>query len=859
VRRLSSLAWRSLLARPLRAFLTAAGIALGVAVLFASLSAGATMDAAVDRAATDEIGHADARVQALEERGLGADTIAAVEGVPGVAVAAPALERKTYVAASLSQTPGAALPSPVTVLGIDVAAEPRLHDMPLARGRLLTSSDGQSALISETLSADEHLHVGDSIVLSGTVAAGPQSFSIVGILDGDGTVPDAAGRLVIVPLPAAQALFGSTGVTRIDVSVAPGTSVDQLIAGIEAAIQTEPYLISRQADLASSLRTETADFRSSLLLVAAVVLFAGAFLIFNTQSMTVTERWREWGLLRAAGTTRGQVMAIVLLQALVLGMIGALLGILAGLGLAALTLGWVRSSGPVTFASPILSANSISMAILIGVLLTMAASLEPAWRAGRISPAEALRRQPSRTGVGAARLRWLVVVFAVLAVAALAVWPSPSDTSGDSGGGAGTLATGGSSLLGPLVVYAVLLLAVLIVPLLLGPILRITGIPFRLFRNEERLARSSLSRDRSRTALTAGALVVGLAMVVALSTAAQNVRTIGAAWLAQTIPGSELLASIRPLATTDPVRDQLAATPGVKSVSPIGLFGVPLDGLRQEAAAISGRDYLNDGRLQFVSGDPTQALTALDQGGAVIVPESLTHQPGAAIAVGDTLTFNTGPQPTRLKVVGIVAHSIPAESEEAVLVGWPDATSAFGVTGADFLAVRYAEGQESTARPALDRAALQYALEPTDLNRVTGTVGDAFDRIFRLLDALALIAVLVAGLGMVNTLSMSVLERVREIGVLRATGMTARQVWGMVVVEAGLLGLFGSIVGVLLGLLVGGVLVLGSSGGFGLVFDPPWATLALAAAFGVLVSVAASIYPAGIASRVSLVRALQHE
>jgi putative ABC transport system permease protein len=730
--------------------------------------------------------------------------------------------------------------------------------MPLARGRLLTSSDGQSALISETLSAEEHLHVGDSIVLSGTIAAGPQPFSIVGILDGDGTVPDAAGRLVIVPLPAAQALFGSTGVTRIDVSVAPGTSVDQLIAGIEAAIQTEPYLISRQADLASSLRTETADFRSSLLLVAAVVLFAGAFLIFNTQSMTVTERWREWGLLRAAGTTRGQVMAVVLLQALVLGVIGSILGILAGLGLAALTLGWVRSSGPVTFASPILSANSVSMAILIGVLLTMAASLEPAWRAGRISPAEALRRQPSRTGVGAARLRWLVVVFAVLAVAALAVWPSPSGASGDSGA-AGALSTGGASLLGPLVVYAVLLLAVLVVPLLLGPILRITGIPFRLFRNEERLARSSLSRDRSRTALTAGALVVGLAMVVALSTAAQNVRTIGAAWLAQTVPGSELLASIRPIATTDPVRDQLAATPGVKSVSPIGLFGVPLDGLRQEAAAISGRDYLNDGRLHFVSGDPTQALTALDQGGSVIVPESLTHQPGAAIAVGDTLTFNTGPQPTRLKVVGIVAHSIPAESEEAILVGWPDATSAFGVTGADFLAVRYAEGQESTARPALDQAALQYALEPNDLNRVTGTVGDAFDRIFRLLDALALIAVLVAGLGMVNTLSMSVLERVREIGVLRATGMTARQVWGMVVVEAGLLGLFGSIVGVFLGLLVGGVLVLSSSGGFGLVFDPPWATLALAAAFGVLVSVAASIYPAGIASRVSLVRALQHE
>ncbi len=281
-------------------------------------------------------------------------------------------------------------------------------------------------------------------------------------------------------------------------------------------------------------------------------------------------------------------------------------------------------------------------------------------------------------------------------------------------------------------------------------------------------------------------------MVVALTTAASEVRRIGASWLAETIPGSELVSSIRPVSTTDPIRDQLAESPGVQSVSPIGLFGVPLDGLRQEAAAIVGHDYLTDGRLVFVSGNRTSALTALDKGGSVVVPESLANQASPPISLGDTLRFATGPTETNLKVVGIVAHSIPSESEEAILIGWPDAESQFGVTGADFFAIRYAPGQEATARPTLDATALQYALEPNDLTRVQGTVGDALDRIFRLLDALALIAVLVAGLGMVNTLSMSVLERVREIGVLRATGMTARQVWAMVVVEAGMLGIVGS-------------------------------------------------------------------
>ncbi len=855
MRRLSSLAWRSLGARSARSFLTIAGVALGVAVLFASLSAGSTMDAAVDRAAADEMGRAVLRVQALEERGFSSAAVHAAEQAVGVSVAAPALERQTYLAVSPSQTASAKLPAPVTVLGIDPVREIALHDMPLASGRLLTATDGQSALISETMASQERLGVGDSISLNGTVAAGPQPFRIVGIVQGDAPVPDAGGRLIFVPLASAQTLFGTTGVTRVDLGVQAGTSVNSLTNQLERTINSEPYLLSRQADLAGSLRTEMADFRSALLLVAAVVLFAGAFLIFNTLSMTVSERAREVGLLRAAGTTRSQVMSFVLLQALLLGVAGSVLGVLGGVCLAGLSLSWVQSAGPIALAAPAISAASIGIAIVVGLLVTLAAALEPAWRASRIPPVEALRRGPAAGVAGPARLRWLFLIFGVLGVAALAIWP------GSSGGAVGTggVAAGGSAMWGPLAVYGLFFLAVLLVPLLLGPLLRVAGIPFRVFRNEERLARSSLARDPSRTALTAGALVVGLAMVVALGTAAENVPKIGTAWLAETIPGSEVLTSIRPVSTTDPIRAELAAMPGVRSVSPIGLFGVPYQGVRQEAAAIVGRDYLADGRLVFVSdgGDRTAALTALDAGGSVVLPESLADQGG--IHVGDELTFATGPSSARLRVAGIVAHSIPAGSQEAILIGWSDATDLFGVAGADFYAVRYASGQESSSRAALDAAAIQYAFEPSSLDRVQGAVGDALDRIFRLLDALALIAVLVAGLGLANTYSMSVLERVREIGVLRATGMSSRQVWGMVVVEAGLLGVFGAIVGAVVGLIAGALLVAWSSGGFGLAFEPPWVSIAVAVVFGVLVSIAASIYPAGLASRFSIVRALQHE
>ncbi|HEY5486704.1 MAG TPA: FtsX-like permease family protein [Candidatus Limnocylindrales bacterium] len=853
MRRFSSLAWRSLRARPLRSFLTAAGIALGVAVLFASLSAGATMDAAVNRAAADEIGHAAVRVDALEERGLSPAAVKAISGVAGVQIAAPALERKTYLAANPSRSPSAGLPAPVTVLGIDPVAEPQLHDLPLAAGLALSAGADKNALVTQTLASAEHVRVGDSITVNGGTS-GPVAFEIVGIVSGDGPLPDANGRLVFVPLAAAQSLFDSTGVTRVDLGTRSGTTPDELMGQLEVSITSEPYLLSRPSDLAASLNSETEGFRSTLLLVAAVVLFAGAFLIFNTLSMTVGERSREVGLLRAAGTTRSQVMSFVLLQALGLGVAGSAIGVALGVAMAAVTLSWVSSTGPVALGAPDVSVGLALIALLIGIMVTLAASLEPAWRAGRISPVEALRRGPSGTTAGSARLRWLAIVFGVLAILALAVWPRGSASQAASS----PLSAAGSGVWGPLVVYGILLGAVLVVPLILGPVLRIAGIPFRIFRSEERLARSSLARDRSRTALTAGALVVGLAMVVALGTAAQGVRKIGASWLVETIPGSELLTSIRPVSPTGPIPDQLAAVPGVKSVSPIGLFGVPFQGVRQEAAAIVGKDYLDDRRLVFVAGggDPDTALTALDAGGSVIVPQSLAQASG--IRVGDTLSFATGPTATRLRVVGIVAHSIPSQSQEAVLIGWADAAS-FGVAGADLFAVRYESGRESTGGAAVDSLATQYALEPADLSRIQGTVGDALDRIFRLLDALALTAVVIAGLGMVNTFSMSVLERVREIGVLRATGMTSRQVWGMVVLEAGILGIAGALVGALLGVGLGALLVVWSSGSFGLVVDPPWGSIALAVFFGVLISVTASIYPAGLASRLSIVRAVKYE
>jgi putative ABC transport system permease protein len=296
----------------------------------------------------------------------------------------------------------------------------------------------------------------------------------------------------------------------------------------------------------------------------------------------------------------------------------------------------------------------------------------------------------------------------------------------------------------------------------------------------------------------------------------------------------------------------------VARVSPIGSFEVARNGVRLDAAAVSGADLLADGRLRFVAGDPTTALPALDAGGSAILPK--TYAERAGLGVGGTLTLAVGGgRVTDLRIVGVAARTLPGTAGEAVLIGWPDATDLFGVEGADVLAIRYVPGQAAEARPAVEALARSAALEPNPLERIAGAVDDALGQVFGLFDALAIIAVIVAALGIVNTLTVSVLERVRELGVLRAAGMTRGQVRRTVVVEAGILGIVGAVLGVATGLVAAILLVLLAGGGGPVVVDIPWVPILTAIVLGIAVSMAAAWYPARLASRLAIVAAVQHE
>ena len=215
-----------------------------------------------------------------------------------------------------------------------------------------------------------------------------------------------------------------------------------------------------------------------------------------------------------------------------------------------------------------------------------------------------------------------------------------------------------------------------------------------------------------------------------------------------------------------------------------------------------------------------------------------------------------------LRVVGIAERTLPGRGGEAVLVGWDDAIGRLGVAGADAFAIRFAPDAPASVRSDVDAAAAAAALEIVRLDQVRGAIDSELSRVFALFDALALVAVLVAALGIVNTLTMNVIERVREIGVLRAAGMTRGQVWRSVVVEAGILGLAGALAGVAAGLVVGFVMVLlaGARADIAsLTAFVPWVIVVAAFVLGIAVAMLAAAYPARIASRLSIIRAVQYE
>lgn len=842
--RLASIAWRGLFSRPLRTALTMAGVALGVAVVTATIVTGSSSQQALRSATADLLGSADVRLRAFEEAGFSPRTIQSLRALDGVEAAAPVAERRLLV----STAPGdGEQVFTLLVLGIDPTMDAELRKPDLVEGVPLSPDSPTDALVAASWASEHGLGLGDQLLLGGR-REGMPPLRIIGLMESSGFAALEGGDVLVMLRTTLDDAFEIPAPIRsIDVDLADGdrqAALERVTASL-----SEPYVIETPEEAATRLASAQADFVGVAFLFGLVALVVGAFLVGNTMAMTVGERTRELGLLRAAGTTSRQVLGIVLRQALAIGLVGSAVGVVAGILLAAAMIGWLSSTRAVLVAGLAVPAGGLLVAFLLGLAVTLLGAGLPAARAARLSPLDALRpsRQPDR-GL-ADRLRPVILgELAVVIVGILAV----------------VLVGAGTPVLPLLLALGLLIGGAVATAFVLEPIGRFVGRPFEWFFGAQgMLGRANLGRDRTRTGLTVGTMMIALAAVVALGTVAESARAGTERWVGSILPGGHAIRTTLPL-EVETFRPTLDATEGLEVASPVyELPAVRVTNQAQIETALAGIDpnvFEDHDGLAVEGATRAAAFDALRAGGAVLVPVSLAEREG--IEVGDTLALaQPGATTSDFIVAGLLEYTLPARTNEgALLVSAADARDRFGATQASlWVMVPEPDVPASVFAAAVRETAAGLAAQPLTARDLAGELSRSLDTLIGLFDVLALVAVVVGALGIVNTLGMGISERVREIAILRSHGMTVGQVQAMVVSEAAIMGAIAAVLAIGTGLLVAATLVAsGASDELGAGMQLPWALLLAVVLVGTGVAALAGLYPARVAASLPIVRNLKH-
>jgi putative ABC transport system permease protein len=840
--RLATIAWRGLLARPLRTALATIGVALGVAVVAATLITTAASDAALRSATVDLLGKADVRLRAFDETGFTPRTVQSLRAVSGVITAAPVSERRLVV--HTDPGPDEQVFS-LVVFGVDPEIDARVRDPRLTTGVPLSADSPTDALVASSWAARHGLELGDQLRLDGR-REGVPPLRIIGLMADTGFAALEQGDVLVVSRSTLDESFLVPAPIRyLDLDLGDG-DVSVALDRVTDALD-EPFVVETAADAAERLASAQASFASIGFLFGLIAMVVGAFLVGNTLAMTVGERTRELGLLRAAGTTSRQVLGLVLRQALALGVAGSALGLVLGLLLAAGMIAFLASTRAALVAGLPIPPFGLALAFVLGLGVTVAGSIVPAIRAARLPPLAALR--PSRqSGLGlSARLRTLIVAELVVVVLGILLLPMEA----------------GTALLPLILSLALLLGGAVATAYVLEPLGRIIGRPFEwIFGAQGLLGRANLSRDRVRTGLTVGAMMIALAAVVALGTVAESARAGAERWVASILPGGNAIRSSVPL-DVESFRPTFESTPGLQVASPVfELPAVHLVDDGQEEVILAGIDpnvFQDEGALIVVGAARADAYAALRGGGSVLVPASFAARVG--VGVGDPLTLGQpGADATQFVVSGIVEYTIPARTPDgALLISAADARDLFGVTTASlWVMVPQPDIAPTVFVSAVRETATQLAAQPLTTRELAGDLGRSLDRLVGLFDVLALIAVVIGALGIVNTLGIGISERVREIAILRAHGMTVGQVQAMVVAEAAIMGAIAGALATVTGLAVAYALVNGgASADLGGGFRVPWALLVAVILVGTAIAALAGLYPARVAASMPIVRPLK--
>jgi putative ABC transport system permease protein len=855
-----ALVLRGFLQRKLRVLLTGIAIALGVALMagtyiltdtinhsFAGIFHTADETKSVIVSPTQSLGKGiRSEVSPINEAML-----ARVRATPGVAQAAGSIF-----------SPGSLLNVHRKHLGGGHAPEFIASEVPArfesfapVAGRLPQSSN--EVAVDEATAERASLKLGDQVIVAGTGATG--RYTIVGILRFAGGQSFGGASVALLTPAQAQRLVGEVGTyDQLDVAAAPGVTPKQLRVRIRAALPGTVVVrtgAEQAATDTANLEEDLGFLRTFLLVFAYVALVVGAFIIFNTFSITIAQRTRELGLLRTLGASRAQVLRSVVEEGLLLGVFGAVLGLFGGIGLAPALDGLFKAFGAnLPDSGTVLETRTIVVSLLAGVGVTVLAGLAPALRATRVPPLAAMREGVQIPPRPLPSRRALIVRFAVVLVVVVAISAASKGV--------------GVVLLIAVVIRGLRLRYRLrhhdqqrkyrIVPALagaLGWLVSWRGITARL-------ARENSVRQPGRTLVTAAALTVGLALVTFVAVLAAGTKATINQTETRSFAGNLIVESSQSgseVGIPPTVAPALRRLPGVASVTAIAFTVGRRRGSSSNISitAVEPSSFEREYRVEWKQGSPS-TLLGLGETSTILTKSYADSQ---HLKVGQTISVLTpSDRYVSLTVRGIAQDNAKLLSDLTITRAL--ARTAFGQVEDALNFVSYAPGAtDAQVQPVVDR--LLEASFPQVRSRTAAQFkqeqANQIDTLLELIYVLLALSVIVSLFGIVNTLILSIYERTRELGMMRAIGTSRRQIREMIRYESVITALIGGILGLVIGV-VGAILVTTFTlSGSGYVQSIPVGTLIVLLFVAAIAGLLAAQLPARRAARVDVLRALASE
>jgi len=853
---LIAVALRSLAARKLRTALTSIAVLLGVAMVSGTLIETDQITSAFEDITSQSVSKIDVIVSpeeaftasfSTQPDTLDASLVREIRGIEGVSGVSG--ELTVFGQMVVDGEPIETFGAPPLVIA---DSGERFDPSTTVEGRD-PAGPGEAAILAEN-AADNGISVGDTIGVA--TARGEKQVEVVGTFEfGEGG--SALGGTTMVELTRDQVWrwFDRRGeFTSIGVIAGDGVDADLLSARIADALPGDAKVqtADQSADeAAEEINDQIGSFLTpALLALAGAALLVGAFIIFNTFSITVAQRMREFAMLRALGATRGQVMRTVALEALLIGVAASLFGLLAGIGFSKGLNALFDAAGfGIPRSSLVLESGTVVAALAVGIGTTLLAAMVPALRATRVAPVAALSGiapKPTRRARRASQVAAAVLLAVGLALTLAGLFGDGTATSklGAMGGGA----------------IAIFVGVALSARYLVRPLARVIGWPIeRIFRTPGRLARENAERNPGRTAVTSAALMVGLGLVVFVAVFAAGLKSSFASQIDQLIKADLVVYSqgFQPFSAR--VASVVEEVDGVDAAVPMVWDQVEVNGekssvLTDVLIGVDKRALLDVYSFEWLDGD--DSLIARLGPGDVLIEEQFAKAHG--IGVGDSYDVETpSGGTTTLTAIGeyrdptVLQGTIATEGTLRSVSPVRDPITALVSVAddADVDAVQAAVQAATSDFPSLE---IQNRAEYQD------TISGQLDQIVYMLYALLAMSVIISLFGIANSLFLSIHERTGELGVLRAIGATTDQVRRVIRYESVITSLIGGILGTVVGIGFAAV-VIASLSNLGLGFSLPLGQLAIFLVVAVLVGIVGSIGPARRASRVDVLAAIGHQ